>query len=43
MACLETLYTKDVTNEINFLLITHMTYSDARFDSYRIFEARTGC
>jgi hypothetical protein len=42
MTCLETLYTKDVTNEISFLLITHMTYFDARFDSYRIFEARTG-
>jgi hypothetical protein len=39
----ETLYTKDVSNELSFLLVTHTTYSDARFDSYRIFEVRTGC
>jgi hypothetical protein len=42
MTCLETLYTKDVANEISFLLITHMTYSDARFDSYRILKPGPG-
>jgi hypothetical protein len=34
---------KDVSNELSFLLVTHTTYSDARFDRYRIFEVRTGC
>jgi hypothetical protein len=36
----EILYTKVAINEISFLLVTHTTYSDARFDSYRIFEVR---
>jgi hypothetical protein len=43
MTSSETLYTKDVANELSFLLVTHMTYSDAQFDSYGIFEVRTGC
>jgi hypothetical protein len=33
----ETLYTKVVINELSFPLVTHMTYSDAWFDSYGIF------
>jgi hypothetical protein len=32
----ETLYTKVAINELRFPLVTHMTYSDARFDSYGI-------
>jgi hypothetical protein len=43
MTSLETLYVKDVANELSFLLVTHMTYSDARFDSYGIFDVRTRC
>jgi hypothetical protein len=39
----ETSYMKDVVNEISFLLVTHTAYSDARFDSYEIFEVETGC
>jgi hypothetical protein len=30
MTSLETSYTKDVTNELSFLLVTHTTYSNAR-------------
>jgi hypothetical protein len=43
MTSAETLNTKGVVDELNFLLVTHTTYSDARFESYRIFEVRTGC
>jgi hypothetical protein len=43
MTSLETSYTKDVANELSFLLVTHMTYFDARLDSYGILEVRTGC
>jgi hypothetical protein len=39
----EILYTRVAINEISFLLVTHTTYSDARFDSYRIFEVRLRC
>jgi hypothetical protein len=34
----ETSNTKVVVNELSFLLVTHMTYSDAQFDSYGIFK-----
>jgi hypothetical protein len=30
----ETLYMKDVINELIFLLVTHTTYFDIRFDRY---------
>jgi hypothetical protein len=30
----ETLYTKNVVNELSFLLVTHMTYFDLRFSRY---------
>jgi hypothetical protein len=33
----ETMYTKVAINELSFLLVTHTTYSDERFDSYGIF------
>jgi hypothetical protein len=34
MTSLETLYTKNVANELSFLLVTHMTYFDTRFGRY---------
>jgi hypothetical protein len=34
----ETLNTKNAINELSFPLITHMVYSDARFDSYGILK-----
>jgi hypothetical protein len=42
MTSLETLHTKVVVNKLSFLLVTHMTYSDARFDSYRILNTEQG-
>jgi hypothetical protein len=30
----ETSYTKNVTNELSFLLVTHMTHFDIRFGRY---------
>jgi hypothetical protein len=30
----EILYTKDVNNELSFLLVTHTTYFDLRFGRY---------
>jgi hypothetical protein len=36
MTSLETLNTNVVVNELSFLLVTHMVYSDARFDRYEI-------
>jgi hypothetical protein len=39
----ETLYTKVAVNELVFLLVMHTTYSDARFDSYGIFEVKLWC
>jgi hypothetical protein len=38
----ETLNTKVVVNELIFLLVSHTTYSDARFDSYRILKSGQG-
>jgi hypothetical protein len=38
----ETLNTKVVANELIFLLVSHTTYSDARFDSYRILKSGQG-
>jgi hypothetical protein len=38
----ETLNTKIVVNKLSFLLVTHMAYSDARFDSYRILKSGQG-
>jgi hypothetical protein len=37
-----TLNTKVVANELSFLLVTHTTYSDARYDSYRILKLGQG-
>jgi hypothetical protein len=34
----ETLNTKVAVNELIFQLVTHMAYSDARFDSYAILK-----
>jgi hypothetical protein len=34
----ETLNIKVADNELSFPLVSHMTYSDARFDSYEIFK-----
>jgi hypothetical protein len=39
MTSLETLNTKISVNELSFLLVTHMVYSDARFDSYGILKS----
>jgi hypothetical protein len=38
----ETLNTKVVVNEFSFLLVTHTTYFDARFDSYGILKSGRG-
>jgi hypothetical protein len=38
----ETLNTKVADNELSFPLVTHMTYSDARFGSYGILKLRRG-
>jgi hypothetical protein len=38
----ETLNTKVAINELSFLLVTHMVYSNARFDSYRILKSGPG-
>jgi hypothetical protein len=38
----ETLNTKVPINELNFTLVTHMTYFDAQFDSYGILKSRRG-
>jgi hypothetical protein len=38
----ETLNTKVVVNELSFPLVTHTTYSNARFDSYRILNSGQG-
>jgi hypothetical protein len=35
----ETLNTKVADNELSFLLVTHMAYSDARFGSYGILKS----
>jgi hypothetical protein len=36
---LETLYTKNVVNELNFLLVTHMTYFDIQFGCYEFLKS----
>jgi hypothetical protein len=38
----ETLNTKVAINELSFPLVTHMAYSDARFDSYEILKSGRG-
>jgi hypothetical protein len=38
----ETLNTKVSVNELSFLLVTHMDYSDARFDRYEILNSGQG-
>jgi hypothetical protein len=38
----ETLNTKVAANELSFPLVTHMAYSDARFDSYGISKSGWG-
>jgi hypothetical protein len=38
----ETLNTKVSINELIFLLVTHTTYFDARFDSYGILKSGQG-
>jgi hypothetical protein len=35
----ETLNTKVSAKELNFPLVTHLDYSDARFDSYGILKS----
>jgi hypothetical protein len=39
MTFLETLNTKVAVSELIFPLVTHMAYSDARFDSYEILKS----
>jgi hypothetical protein len=34
----ETLYTKNVVNKLRFLLVSHMTCFDVRFDRYRFLK-----
>jgi hypothetical protein len=36
---LETLYTKNVSNELSFLPVTHMTYFDIWFDLYEFLKS----
>jgi hypothetical protein len=38
----ETLNTKAAINELRFPLVTHMTYSGVRFDSYGILKSGQG-
>jgi hypothetical protein len=40
MTSLETLYMKNVVNELSFLPVTHTTYFDIRFGYYEFFEHR---
>jgi hypothetical protein len=35
----ETLYMKDVINELSFLLVAHMTYFSIRFDRNEFFKS----
>jgi hypothetical protein len=42
MTSLETWNTKVSVNELNFLLVTHTVYFDARFDSYGILKSGQG-
>jgi hypothetical protein len=42
MTFLETLNTKVSVNGLSFPLVTHMAYSDPRFDSYKILKSRRG-
>jgi hypothetical protein len=42
MTFAETLNTKVAHNELSFLLVTHMTYSDAQFGSYGILKSGRG-
>jgi hypothetical protein len=42
MTFLETLNTKVSDNELSFPLVTHMSYSDARFGSYGILKSEQG-
>jgi hypothetical protein len=42
MTFLETLNTKVADNKLIFLLVTRMTYSDARFGSYGILKSGRG-
>jgi hypothetical protein len=42
MTSLETLNTKVFVNELSFPLVTHMVYSDARFESYEILISGQG-
>jgi hypothetical protein len=39
MTSLETLYMKNVTNELSFLLVTHMTHFDIWFGRYSILNS----
>jgi hypothetical protein len=38
MSSLETLYTKNVVNELSFLVVAHMTCFDTRFGRYRFLK-----
>jgi hypothetical protein len=42
MTFLETLNNKVAVNELSFLLVTHIVYSDARFNSYGILKSGRG-
>jgi hypothetical protein len=42
MTFLETLNTKVADSELSFPLVSHMAYSDARFDSYGILKSGCG-
>jgi hypothetical protein len=42
MTSVETLNTKVAVNKLSFPLVTHMAYSDARFDSYVILKSGRG-
>jgi hypothetical protein len=39
MASPKTFYTKDVVNELSFLLVTHTTYFDIRFGRYKFWKS----
>jgi hypothetical protein len=42
VTCLETPYTKNITHELSFRMVTHMTHFDIRFRRYGCFKSGYG-
>jgi hypothetical protein len=43
MTSQETLYTKNIVNELSFLLVTHTTCFNTRFGRYEFLKVRIRC